>query len=1116
MIFHRRRSQQWLLALAVLAPLPGIGATEPPRAVVTESCDIAPVWAGHPVAFALLTRAPFQFAAYYDAERRLTVAQRRIGEPAWKFDPLPVTTGWDSHNSIELAVDDDGFLHLSGDMHAVPLKYFRSSKPLDASSFQRIESMVGPDEKMCTYPRFFRGPNNDLLFTYRSGGSGDGNQIINVYDLETRAWRRLLDKPLTDGEGRRNAYFDGPVKGPDGWFHLAWVWRETPDCATNHDLCYARSKDMIHWQSAGGKDLSLPVTLQNSPIVDPVPERGGIINCNIRIGFDKQGRVTISYHKNDAAGNTQPWNARCEEGKWQFYQTCDWPYHWNFGGGGSLGAEVRLGGVRLGNDGQLTQAFRHPEFGHGIWRIDPQTLHERGTVDDVRTPAGLDKSTGTFPGLAVRWADDAGDSGSSNIRHVLRWETLGANRDAPRSGPLPPASMLRLYRIDDSATATVPQATTITSGFRTLPIVPLGPPNPWPQFRFQMPHAPLAPSADLSAEDRAGMLSNTAVPTLPYLVQDNYTRQRQPGNLPTIQIENAALRAVFYPSLGGRMMSLYDKRRQREMLFNNPILQFANLAIRNAWFSGGVEWNGPLFGHSLLTCSPVFAGVVDTPRGPLLRLYEFDRVLETAWQVDVFLPGAEDRLWVHIKAINPNARDIDFYWWSNIAVPLTRKTRVLSPADYALSHEATGNGRVSFPSFDGFDGSYPANYPYAKSIFFRKPGNQRPWSVCLDGQGRGLSHVSTAELSGRKFFTWGNSRGGQRWMDFLSEDGRGDYLEVQGGVTPTQLQTRPLKAGTSLEWTECFSPFVMKPELAQDPDYAEACAAAGRVIDAQVPESALREIHGFLATQADAPIQSLLHAGTGWGRLNEKRSGRKISPGLRFERVAGDAEQPWEELLTDGAFSAETLASAPGSFNVSDGWTTVLRESARTHRPTWLHHLHLGVALMEQGSFKEARENLTASIKLKENAQALRCLALLDERDGQTDHAQATYERAWPLCGNDPNLAVEICGFFIRHHRHAALAGFVKSLPEQVAQHERIVLMNARIALAEGNFESMRKLLDREFATIREGEVSLSELWFASHLKEAEQRLGRKPSPAERLELMKKFPPPRQIDFRMK
>ena len=42
------------------------------------------------------------------------------------------------------------------------------------------------------------------------------------------------------------------------------------------------------------------------------------------------------------------------------------------------------------------------------------------------------------------------------------------------------------------------------------------------------------------------------------------------------------------------------------------------------------------------SCSPVFAGVVETPRGPLLRLYEFDRALETTWQVDLFLPADGD------------------------------------------------------------------------------------------------------------------------------------------------------------------------------------------------------------------------------------------------------------------------------------------------------------------------------------------------------------------------------------------------------------------------------------------------------------------------------------------
>ena len=178
------------------------------------------------------------------------------------------------------------------------------------------------------------------------------------------------------------------------------------------------------------------------------------------------------------------------------------------------------------------------------------------------------------------------------------------------------------------------EPTSVTAGSRTLPMAPLGKCNPWPRFRFQVDGAPVRASADLSEEDRRGMFADAAVPLLPYLVQDNYTRRRNDGRLPTIEVENPALRATFYPSLGGRMISLYDKQRHRELLFDNPVLQFANLAIRNAWFSGGVEWNGPLYGHSLLTCSPVFAGRVETLRGPILRIYEFDRALETAWQVE--------------------------------------------------------------------------------------------------------------------------------------------------------------------------------------------------------------------------------------------------------------------------------------------------------------------------------------------------------------------------------------------------------------------------------------------------------------------------------------------------
>lgn len=413
---------------------------------VLSSLDIAPVWSAHPVGFCLLTRAPFQYAAFYDAGRNLTVAQRRLDEKAWKLHRLPVTTGWDSHNYVTMAVDDDGFLHLSGDMHCVPLKYFRTTKPLDASTFERLDRMTGELENRVTYPVFMNGPDGGLIFTYRHGQSGDGIQVYNVYHCESRTWKRLLDRPLLDGEGKRNAYFNPPSMGPDGYYHLAWVWRETADAATNHDLSYARSKDLRNWENAAGKALELPIRLGPETIVDPVPERGGMINGNTTIGFDDKGRVTISYHKHDAAGNTQPWTARLVDGKWHFHQITDWPWRWDFGGAGSLVFGIRIGPVTCGPDGRLTQEWSHVRFGGGTWLLDPATLRSVGELGRERM-RGLPPVEGDFPGLRVKTAKDSGQSDKPGIHYILRWETLEANRDRPRKGPLPGPSMLRLITL---------------------------------------------------------------------------------------------------------------------------------------------------------------------------------------------------------------------------------------------------------------------------------------------------------------------------------------------------------------------------------------------------------------------------------------------------------------------------------------------------------------------------------------------------------------------------------------------------------------------------------------------------------------------------------------------
>jgi hypothetical protein len=417
------------------------------RAVAVDSLDVAPVSAGYPVGFALLTHPPYQYVAFYNSHRRLTVAQRTLDERKWTFIKLPDVTGWDSHNSIALTVDDGGYLHLCADMHVAPLKYFRSTKPWDASSFKRIDRMTGVDEERCTYPQFLRGTNGELLFTYRDGGSGNGNQIYDCYDLRTQTWHPFLDRPLTDGQGTNNAYFNGPIRGPDGWYHLDWVWRAKPDAAACHDLCYARSRDLKHWETSAGKPLSLPIRFNNCEIVDPVPVHGGIVNGNTKIGFDALGRVTISYHKNDTNGNTQPFVARLENGHWVLHQVADWPVPSHYSGEGTLPREIGLGPVHAGPGDRLTMTFAHFKYGQGTWVLDPQTLHVIGEVIVEATPPDLDHVTGNFPGLEVHWSGDAGTSGVGGLQYELRWETLGANRDHPRQGALPKPSMLQVIAI---------------------------------------------------------------------------------------------------------------------------------------------------------------------------------------------------------------------------------------------------------------------------------------------------------------------------------------------------------------------------------------------------------------------------------------------------------------------------------------------------------------------------------------------------------------------------------------------------------------------------------------------------------------------------------------------
>jgi len=342
-------------------------------------------------------------------------------------------------------LDSAGFIHVSGNMHAVPLVYFRSVIANEVGSLSGA-TMIGSNESSCTYPLFFHDTAGNLVFNYRDGSSGSGNHIFNIYNTGTKAWRRLLNAPFTDGQGARNAYPVGPVLGPDAFWHMVWVWRETPDAETNHDLSYARSRDLVQWQTAAGANLTLPITLATSEIVDPVPQNGGMINNNTKVGFDAQNRPIVAYHKFDSAGNTQLYNARFENGKWVPHKTSSWNYRWAFSGQGTLVFEIQVEPVKVDAAGNLTQRWYHAQYGGwNAFALDPTTLAATAMLGrSLPYPISLETVESTTSGMHVRWADDSGAGPDPTVLYMLRWETLDSNRDMPRS-PIPPPTKLRLY-----------------------------------------------------------------------------------------------------------------------------------------------------------------------------------------------------------------------------------------------------------------------------------------------------------------------------------------------------------------------------------------------------------------------------------------------------------------------------------------------------------------------------------------------------------------------------------------------------------------------------------------------------------------------------------------------
>jgi hypothetical protein len=262
-----------------------------------------------------------EYAVWVDTDGRPWAGKRQHEDERWQTadlsllpgNPLAAPTEDDTHNVYAIAVDSLGDVHVAGNMHGDPLRYVRTTRPGDLSSFEASQ-LAGPTESM-TYPQFVAAPEGHLLFLRREGSPGDKRLVADRLERGGQDGRSL--GPVVDGLALSERPYPHhlALDAMTGRLHLLVVWRGTQDVETNRDVSYAVSPDGgLTWQTSDGSPLVVPMTHATMELALRTGPKSGVLNQgglttdaagrpHAAVLFDPPGRERRIVHLwNDGAG----------------------------------------------------------------------------------------------------------------------------------------------------------------------------------------------------------------------------------------------------------------------------------------------------------------------------------------------------------------------------------------------------------------------------------------------------------------------------------------------------------------------------------------------------------------------------------------------------------------------------------------------------------------------------------------------------------------------------------------------------------------------------------------------------------------------------------------------
>lgn len=274
-------------------------------------------------------------------------------------------------------------------------------------------------------------------------------------------------------------------------------------------------------------------------------------------------------------------------------------------------------------------------------------------------------------------------------------------------------------------------------------------------------------------------------PVYPYPFLDSLGGEKKDKTWKAVYLENEYLKVTVLPELGGHVYAIFDKTLNRDILYSNPVMKYAMVALRGAWVSGGIEWNFP-DGHTLTTVSPIdYVMRTEGDGSAAVAIGDTERVQGMQWQIILRLrPGT--RVLESEVTLN-NCREVPgrYWYWSTAGAPAAPDLRFNYPMRETYPHAFWPV--FKFPLEKGVDIGRFSEVPNFLSLFARD-SKRDYFGIYYEKSDWGVVHVADhRELPGKKTWTWGTDDNGDIWVDKLT-DGGGQYVEFQGGRFETQME----------------------------------------------------------------------------------------------------------------------------------------------------------------------------------------------------------------------------------------------------------------------------------------------------------------------------------------